>query len=95
MMGPTSNAMLPVEAMKKGNELLSSGVDVAALKEVGNQMRRDASNTKTATESQISALRQTMVPGGAPAGGGPKDGDKSTSKSGKPMVRRNGQWEYE
>lgn len=73
MAGPTSNAMLPVEAMKKGNELLSSGVDVASLKEVGNQMRRDASNTKTATDSQISALRQTMLPKGTPAatGGGP------------------------
>lgn len=57
MSGPTSNAMLPVEAMKKGNELLSTGVDVASLEEVGNQMRRDAANTITATNSQINGLR--------------------------------------
>jgi hypothetical protein len=31
----------------------------------------------------------------ASGGSGPKDGDKSTSKSGKPIVYRNGQWEYQ
>jgi hypothetical protein len=31
----------------------------------------------------------------AGGGDGPKDGDKSTSKSGKPIVYRNGQWEYQ
>jgi hypothetical protein len=66
MSGPTSNAMLPVEAMKRGSELLSGGVDVASLQEVGNQMRRDAANTKTATQHQIGALRGTMLPKGTP-----------------------------
>ena len=31
----------------------------------------------------------------APSGGAPKEGDKATSKSGKPIVFRNGQWEYQ
>jgi len=35
---------------------------------------------------------ETEAAGGA---SGPKDGDKSTSKSGKPIIYRNGQWEYE
>jgi len=33
--------------------------------------------------------------GAAPTGGAPKEGDKATSKSGKPIVFRNGQWEYQ
>lgn len=60
MTGPTSNAMLPVEAMKKGNELLSTGVNVDSLTEVGNQMRRDAANTITATNHQINGLRGSI-----------------------------------
>ena len=66
MSGPTSNAMLPVEAMKIGNELISKGVDVPALREIGVQMKRDAANTITATNSQISGLRGSI---GAPAPG--------------------------
>lgn len=33
--------------------------------------------------------------GAAPTGGAPKEGDKATSKSGKPIIFRNGQWEYQ
>lgn len=33
--------------------------------------------------------------GSAPASGAPKNGDKAMSKTGKPIVFRNGQWEYE
>ena len=87
MSGPTSNAMLPVEAMKIGNELVSKGVNVAALREIGVQMKRDAANTITATNSQISGLRGTisapapnapfMTPGGAsPSGSGFSDAEK-------------------
>ena len=32
---------------------------------------------------------------GGGGGGAPKEGDKSTSKSGKPIVYRNGEWHYE
>lgn len=66
MAGPTSNAMLPVEAMKRGNELLSAGVDVPSLEEIGRQMRRDAENTKIATRHQIDGLRGTMTGGKSP-----------------------------
>ncbi len=78
MSGPTSNAMLPVEAMKKGNELLAGGVNLQALKEVKRQMMMDASNTITATNAQINGLRGSIqglgkgdyfppAPGGATA----------------------------
>ncbi len=66
MAGPTSNAMLPVEAMKRGNELLSGGVDVPSLEEIGKQMQRDAQNTKTATRHQIEGLRSGMTGGKTP-----------------------------
>lgn len=59
--GPTSNAMLPVEAMRTANELVSRGVSVAALKEVGRQMRMDANNTIRATASQIDSMRSSIT----------------------------------
>lgn len=60
--GPTSNAMLPVEAMKKGDELLSTGVDVASLQAVGNWFKREAAITQHRTNSGIESLRTSMVP---------------------------------
>jgi hypothetical protein len=61
MSGPTSNAMLPVEAMKTSNELVSRGVNVAALAEVGRQMQKDANNTIKATNDQIGSLRESVT----------------------------------
>ena len=39
--------------------------------------------------------RDGTAPAVAPAAGSPKDGDKATSNSGKPMIFKNGKWEYE
>ena len=37
----------------------------------------------------------TVGGGGGQTGGAPKEGDKAVSKSGKPIVYRNGKWEYQ
>ena len=60
MSGPTSNAMLPVEAMKKGDELISAAMDVPTLQEVGRAIRNDARITRTAIDNQIGSLRTGM-----------------------------------
>lgn len=64
MSGPTSNAMLPVEAMKKGNELVSKGVSTASLRELKRVMMMDANNTMAATKNGIEHLRNSILSGG-------------------------------
>lgn len=100
MSGPTSNAMLPVEALKTGNELLSRGVDVPSLIEVGKQMKRDATNTVLATNDQINSLRGSVMsagrtPGLVPGGGGSQfqEGQTATGRNGQKIVFKGGQWE--
>jgi hypothetical protein len=52
--------MLPVEAMKKGDDLISAAMDVPTLQEVGRAIRNDARITRTAIENQIGHLRTGM-----------------------------------
>ncbi len=59
MTGPTSNAMLPVEAMKKGQELISRAMDIPSWKEVAKSIRNDARITKSSIDNQINSLRQS------------------------------------
>lgn len=97
MSGPTSNAMLPVEAMKTGNELISKGVDVAALEEIGKQMKRDANNTIFATNDQINSLRGSIqnvgrTPGISTAVPKYQEGDTASDDRGNQIVYRGGQW---
>lgn len=102
MSGPTSNAMLPVEALKTGNELLSRGVDVPSLTEVGKQMKRDATNTVLATNDQINSLRGSVMsagrtPGLVPGGGEStpqfQEGQTATGQNGQKIVFKGGQWQ--
>lgn len=68
MSGPTSNAMLPVEAMKQSDHLISTALDVPGWNEVKNVILQDAGFTKAAVKKQIDSLRTSMLPlGAAPA----------------------------
>jgi len=99
MSGPTSNAMLPVEAMKQADEMISGALDVSAWNEVKNVVIKDAGFTKDAVRKQIDTLRGSITGGQlvAPKATNSqyKEGDKQNSRSGKPMIFRNGHWEYE
>jgi len=82
MSGPTSNGMLPVEAMKKGDDLISRGADVPSLLEMKKVMVRDAQITKDSVDHQVSGLRGSIAnpkPATAPAAGN----DRSVSVGGK------------
>jgi len=97
MSGPTSNAMLPVEAMKTGNELISKGVNVAALEEVGKQMKRDANNTVFATNDQINSIRGSIqnvgrTPAISTAVPQYQEGDTATGPRNEKIIFRSGQW---
>lgn len=74
--------------------------DLAELKALQTNITKQLENYNISKETKASLERQlaevnnriaTMVPG---LGGGPKEGDKSTSNSGKPIIYRNGRWEY-
>lgn len=98
MSGPTSNAMLPVEAMKTGNELISKGVDVAALEEIGKQMKRDANNTIFATNDQINSIRGSIqnvgkTPAISTAVPQFQEGETATGPGNRKIVFRGGQWQ--
>lgn len=67
MSGPTSNAMLPVEAMKQSDHLVSTAFDVPTWNEVKNVIMQDAGYTKAAVRKQIDSLRGSMLPPGASA----------------------------
>lgn len=106
MSGPTSNAMLPVEAMKHADELISNALDVGAWNEVKNVVIKDAGFTRDAVHKQIDTLRNSITGGNLPApmpaqpttpstSSGTQEGTRQKSKSGKPMIFRNGRWEYE
>ncbi len=58
--GPTSNAMLPVEAIKKGDELVSTGFDVPTWNEVKKSLLRDAQITKDSVSEQKNALLESV-----------------------------------
>ncbi len=72
MTGPTSNAMLPVEAMKKGKELISAAMDLPSWEEVGKSIRNDARITKQSTKNQIDALMTSQRSGKSPEDTGTK-----------------------
>lgn len=71
MTGPTSNAMLPVEAIKKGDQLISNGFDKKSWEEIKSFIRQEAKITKESVDNQVSGLRNSLLPKGAqpePAG---------------------------
>jgi hypothetical protein len=55
----------------------------------------DAPPAPSPTPAAAPQRRPPNVPKGASARGKPKEGDRTKSKSGKPMVYRNGKWVYE
>jgi len=69
MTGPTSNAMLPVEALKKSDSLISGAMDVPSWQEVGKAIRNDARITSTSIKNQIDALHGSMLGGSKGEGG--------------------------
>lgn len=62
--GPTSNAMMPVEAMKKGDQLISMGQNVDSWKEVSRIMMADANSTMISANDMIKGLNDSMMSGG-------------------------------
>ena len=67
MTGPTSNAMLPVEALKKSSDMISKGYDVPSWEEIKRTMIADANNTMKATRDTIDSLHGSMTTGKSPA----------------------------
>lgn len=89
-------------ARKRG---LRFGVDPAGVKrgalkvtedDMGNKVlvhEDDKGNVTRVDTSKLPAYGETKPQAGS-TGGGPKEGDRSKSKSGKDIIYRNGQWEY-
>lgn len=73
MMGPMSNAMLPVEAVKATNDLISTANSIDQLREVRTVMFQDAKFTTDSVSHQVESLRNSVQnlgkSGAAPAGG--------------------------
>ena len=68
MSGPTSNAMLPVEAMKHADQLVSTAMDVPTWNEVKKVIVKDSTFTREAVKKQIDSIRGTIAsPGAKPA----------------------------
>lgn len=68
---------------------------VAAARTVLNDMESSEEQKATARQFLSLALSDAVTKrGGASSTGGPKEGDRSKSKSGKDIIYRNGQWEY-
>jgi hypothetical protein len=71
MTGPTSNAMLPVEALKKADEMVSNAQDVPSWMESAKAIRNDAKITANSVQNTIDSLHGSML-GGAPTETGKK-----------------------
>lgn len=68
---------------------------VAAARTVLNDMESTDEQRATARQFLNLALSDGVTKrGGASSTGGPKEGDRDKSKSGKDIIYRNGQWEY-
>lgn len=79
-------------ATAKGDSLAQQ---VAAARTVLSDMDSTEDQKATARQFLNLALSDGVTKrGGANPGGGPKEGDRSKSKSGKDIIYRNGQWEY-
>lgn len=86
-------SVLQGSATAKGDTLAQQ---VAAARTVLNDMESTDGQKATAREFLNLALSDAVTKRGGtnPASGGPKEGDRSKSKSGKDIIYRNGQWEY-
>lgn len=60
MAGPTSNAMLPVEALKKADDLIGGGLNVEAWLEVKKALLRDADITRKSVNDQKNSLLDSI-----------------------------------
>jgi hypothetical protein len=76
--GPTSNAMLPVEAIKKGDELISTGFDLPTWNEVKKSLLRDAKITRDSVSEQKNSLLETIKDPGKKSD---KTGTEKTNKT--------------
>jgi hypothetical protein len=74
MAGPMSNAMLPVEVLKKGEEMIDKANNVAALQATFDVMKKDMANVVSANEGINHSLMQ-MIQNPALAARGSTDFD--------------------
>lgn len=72
------------------SENWSKGQINSALEQLGKEL--DAAGR---APGMVKEELRSGATGRAPAASGPKDGEKGTSKSGRPTIFRNGKWEYQ
>lgn len=77
--------------------IISQSLNQGQIDKVFDVIRKDSDNTIKGYADQVDETKRGMknlVPGAEKSVTGPKDGQTGTSKSGKPVIYRNGQWEY-
>jgi len=102
MSGGTGSAAASSDAARKeAQTIMNAMMTKEQLEGVVAQEKQSMRNRIAAFEETKAQLEQFLATsgtrGGAPPRGedtGPKEGDKATSKSGRPIVFKNGQWEY-
>lgn len=91
---------IPTDADKaRATEILntawSQGQFAAALDQIANKEIPAGAAGVAETRGEFRTGLGTRTAPTPPAGGGPQEGQTGTSKSGKPIVYRNGQWVYQ
>lgn len=99
---PNLTGVVTDTARKEVEDFLPDKASAKQIERVVKRLEADFILRKTTMADQIQEIKDRMTAGGdapssaaAPASGSAKEGERSISKSGKPIVRRNGKWEYE
>jgi hypothetical protein len=102
--GQASRAQLHAGAMEEAQKWANINMTPASFDEVADAMHQEGQARMTTYDDAIKY--QSLQGGGrpsssqpnapsSPASSGPQEGMTSTSKSGKPIIFKNGQWEYQ
>lgn len=98
---PSMSGVLTDTARKEVQEFLPKDASAAQIERVVSRLETDFGNRKKSTVDQMDAIKTRMSgrkpaspSGDTPAPAALKEGEESTSKSGRPIVVRNGKWEY-
>lgn len=97
MSGSLGNTPVSDSLRKEIHTLLATKDTKEQYKEATDEMKIEMHNRIVGFTKQKAELKDSMKAGGGSSGAGSstEDGEKSTSKSGRPIVRRNGKWEYQ
>jgi hypothetical protein len=98
MTGPTSNAMLPVEAIKKGDELISAAQDLPSWREIKKAILMDAKATRDSITVTNNNLLESIKSGGKTEIFGSDESapktDKSAPKTGTVVEKDGVKWKF-